>query len=77
MLTKAYSNHFDIAVLLAGDEDFLEVVNSVKNTGKLVYGAFFANHVSIGLKESFDKRLSLTKEWMNKIRSTYDVSWMC
>jgi uncharacterized LabA/DUF88 family protein len=68
MLTKAYSDHYDIAVLFAGDEDFSDVIIAVKNAGRRVYGAFFANHVSLGLKDSFDKRLSVDKEWINKLR---------
>jgi len=46
MLTKAYENQYDIAGLISGDEDLLDVVMAVKNTGKLVYGAHFSNHIS-------------------------------
>ena len=68
MLAKAYSNHYDVAILLAGDEDFLDVVTAVKNAGRQVYGAFFTNHISEGLRDSFDKRIALSREWMDKIR---------
>jgi uncharacterized LabA/DUF88 family protein len=39
MLSKAYEDHYDIALLMSGNEDLLEVVMAVKNTGKRVYGA--------------------------------------
>jgi uncharacterized LabA/DUF88 family protein len=38
MISKAYENHYDVDILLAGDDDFLDVVNAVKNAGKRVYG---------------------------------------
>jgi len=63
MLSKAYEDHYDIAVLIAGDEDFLPVVEAVKNTGKRVYGVYFESHISNDLKESFDRHLTLTRRW--------------
>ena len=68
MLSKAYENHYDVAVLLAGDEDFLDVVNSVKNAGKRVFGAFFEKHISPELKDSFDKRLHLVDNFFLNVR---------
>jgi len=39
MITKAYLNHYDVALLVAGDRDFVNIVKAVKEyTGKLVYG---------------------------------------
>jgi uncharacterized LabA/DUF88 family protein len=40
MLSKAYENHYDIALIISGDEDYLPVVDAVKNTGRRVYGVF-------------------------------------
>ena len=34
MLTHAYQNHLDVAVLVAGDDDFLDIVHAVKATGR-------------------------------------------
>jgi uncharacterized LabA/DUF88 family protein len=62
MLSKAYENHYDIAVLLAGDDDFLDVVKSVKNAGKRVYGIYFEHHISKELKGAYDNRRALNKE---------------
>ena len=54
MLTKAYLNHYDIAILVGGDDDFLDVVKAVKDTGKRVIGAFFNESVSETLAGNFD-----------------------
>lgn len=54
MISKAYQNHYDTAVLVAGDDDFLDVVKAVKDTGKRVIGAFFDKSVSDSLANSFD-----------------------
>lgn len=42
MITKAYENQYDIAILFAGDRDFLPLIKTVKeSTGKKVYGVAF------------------------------------
>jgi uncharacterized LabA/DUF88 family protein len=70
MLTKAYTNQYDIAVLLSGDADFLDLVYEVKNLGKQIWGAFFDKHVSDAMRESFDKEYllhqSLLDPWIIK-----------
>ncbi len=63
MLSKAYENHYDIAFLIASDEDFVPVVDAVKNSGKRVYGVFFEGHISSILRESFDRQLPLNQDW--------------
>jgi len=63
MLSKAYLNHFDWSILLAGDDDYLDLVRTVKNTtGKQVIGAYFKKTVSERLVKSFDRMIVLTKE---------------
>jgi uncharacterized LabA/DUF88 family protein len=59
MISKAYQNHYDVAVLFAGDDDFVDVVKSVKNAGKQVYGVYFDKVTSQELKDSFDKRIPI------------------
>ncbi len=68
MLSKAYEDHYDIAVLLAGDDDFLDLVKAVKNAGKQIYGAFFLGHVSTDLQNEFDRRLFLKKDNVAEMR---------
>lgn len=61
MLSKAYEDHYDVAVLVSGDDDFLDLVRAVKNAGKQVFGAFFERNISSDLKDSFDKNFDLEK----------------
>ena len=63
MISKAYENHYDVALLLAGDNDFEPVVNAVKNdAGKNVYGIYFSSSYSEHLKYSFDSVYEINKE---------------
>jgi hypothetical protein len=50
-------------MLISGDEDYVPVVDVVKNSGKRVYGVFFEGHASSLLKESFDRHLILDQKW--------------
>ena len=59
MLTAAYDRQYDWAVLVAGDSDFLELVNAVKQTGANIIGYYFKDHVSKDLVNAFDKRREL------------------
>lgn len=55
MLTKAFDDYYDIALLVAGDDDFVDLVNAVKNfTNKKVFGALFETQYSERLQESLD-----------------------
>lgn len=69
MLSKAYANHYEIAILLAGDGDFVDLVEAVKDAGKRVYGAYLAEHVSKDLRESFDLMITLTEEELKSLIS--------
>jgi len=63
MITKAFMNHYDIAIFFGGDDDFVDVVKSVKNlTGKRVVGAFYDNHISQNLQNEFYRRIPLFKK---------------
>ncbi len=59
MITKAYNNHYDFAILLAGDSDFLEVVNAVKDSGLRVFGMYFREHITDDLYDAFDARIEI------------------
>src|SRR5262245_6026602 len=41
MLSHAFLNNYDAAVLVAGDGDYMPLVEEVKRLGKIVYVAFF------------------------------------
>jgi len=62
MITKAFLNHYEIALLLGGDDDYVDLVKLIKDlTGKRIYGAYFQNSVSERLTENFDRRLILSE----------------
>ena len=43
LLSGAYNNNFDRAVLVAGDGDYVPLINEVKRLGKVVHVLFFEN----------------------------------
>lgn len=73
MISKAYENHYDVAILLSGDEDLLDVVNIVKNTGKRVFGSFFDKTTSQDFRDSFDKKKILDREFLKHIQVAYKI----
>ena len=63
MLSKAYLNHYDTAILVGGDDDFLDIVQAVKNnTGKKVVGAYFQHNVSSALADNVDTGFVLNED---------------
>lgn len=77
MLVNAFNNNFDVAFLIAGDEDYLTLVHEVKRYGAKIYGAFFEHGLSDELQLSFDsfriiKREELIKENWEKISKEID-----
>ena len=68
MITKAYLDHYDAAILVAGDRDFVNVVKAVKDyTGKTVYGFYEPTQVSEELLRVLDWRHPIVKEDLQKI----------
>lgn len=59
MITKAYHEQYDFAILLAGDDDFLDVINAVKDSGKRVFGMYFKAHISNNLYDALDARIEI------------------
>jgi len=64
MITKAYENQYDEAVLVAGDADFLEIVKAVKSVGPQVTGAYFEDNTNLDLIYEFDKRQPLRIDYL-------------
>jgi len=54
MLTNAFNHNYEIGLLIAGDEDYLELVNEVKRYGIIICGSYFKEGLSNRLKLSFD-----------------------
>ncbi|OLC36171.1 MAG: hypothetical protein AUH84_02055 [Thaumarchaeota archaeon 13_1_40CM_4_38_7] len=65
MINKAYTNQFDVAILVAGDLDHLPVVRTVKDNGKEVYGAYYPESYSQDLINEFDAKFVLTPQISN------------
>ncbi len=58
LLNHAFHNHYNAAVLVAGDGDYVPLVAEIKRLGKLVYVAFFANEgLNEELKRNFGRIL--------------------
>ncbi|MEW6105133.1 MAG: NYN domain-containing protein [Bacillota bacterium] len=71
MLSRAYKDHYDIAVLVSGDGDFARVLQEVKDLGKKVEVAFFpkCHH----LRTAADRFILLSEDllrdcWLQKAR---------
>jgi uncharacterized LabA/DUF88 family protein len=64
MLTNAFNQNYDIGVLFAGDEDYVELVKEAKRYGPQIYGCFF--DLEFGLSEE----LMLTFDHFTIIRPT-------
>jgi uncharacterized LabA/DUF88 family protein len=55
MLLNAFQQNYEIGLVIAGDEDYLELINDVKRFGIQVYGSFFQGQgLSRELKLTFD-----------------------
>ena len=55
MLINAFQHNYEFALLIAGDEDYVGLVQDVKRYGAFVIGAFFLNGRAPELELSCDK----------------------
>src|SRR5262249_47136516 len=68
LLLHAVRDHYDIAVLIAGDGDYVPLVEEVKRLGKVVYIAFFAmNGLSLELSRASDSFFDIS--------NVFETSW--
>lgn len=70
MLVNAFNQNFDVAVLIAGDEDYVELVNEVKRYGPIVNGAFLNRGLSDNLRYALDYFQLITIDTANKSHET-------
>lgn len=69
MLINAFNQNYDIGLLVAGDEDYLELVTEIKRYGSRVEGAFLECGLSGELKLAFDNfRLLKAKDLKDPIK---------
>ncbi len=60
MLVHATRRHYDIAVLVAGDEDYVPLVRAVQAEGARVHVWFVSSGISPALQEAADSYLDIT-----------------
>jgi uncharacterized LabA/DUF88 family protein len=63
MLSLAYNNAFDTAILVSHDQDFVELVERVQALGKIVKVVGFKDMVSHELRKSCDDFVDLWDSW--------------
>ncbi len=63
LICLAWSNLYDVAILVSGDSDFTYAVQAVKNLGKHMEVAYFENVVSRDLLDVADNRHLLDKSF--------------
>jgi hypothetical protein len=63
MLSHAFNNHYDVGFLMAGDGDYVPLVEEVKHLGKQVTVAFFSESagLSAALKLAADRYYDITE----------------
>lgn len=67
LLTHAFHGHYDVAVLLAGDGDYVPLVEEVKRLGKVLYVAFYGNcGLSPELSRASDMFFDISNVFRNK-----------
>lgn len=69
LVAKGCTHQYDVAVLLAGDDDFLDAVKAVKEMGRNIHGIYFPGHISPDLLDVFDKKVPLTDGTLRGMRT--------
>ena len=70
MLINAFNGNYDVAILVAGDEDYVGLVNEVKRYGPIVKGAFFKHGLSDKLFLAVDDFQIIEKSFIADERLT-------
>lgn len=66
VLSHAFHNNYDLVVILAGDGDYVPLINEVKDLGKLVYVTFFSeeNGLNPALQLASDMFIDIEKDFI-------------
>lgn len=67
MLMNAFRGYFEIAILIAGDGDYVPLVEEVKRLGRIVYVCFFS--------EGLNQKLALASDKFDDITPTFVEGW--
>lgn len=68
LLSQAFLNNYDFVVLIAGDADYLPLVEEVKRLDKILYLTFLSNRLSDDLRLAADWFGSLDKLFLERWR---------
>jgi uncharacterized LabA/DUF88 family protein len=67
MITHGYKNNYDVAILVAGDNDFVGAIQAVKDNGKNLEVALFGKEqTSMQLRKVADKVIPINARLLNK-----------
>lgn len=66
MLSKGFQNAYDIAILVSGDTDYIPVVESLHNLGKIVVLATLPHQKIDKYKTIIDRHISIYSNIINK-----------
>jgi uncharacterized LabA/DUF88 family protein len=75
MLSHSYNNNFDIAILVAGDEDYIPLVQELKHCGKQVSLWFLEDGLSQDLKRECDNFFDIKKIFLTEGDSLLQYSY--
>ncbi len=67
MITHSFKNNYDVAILIAGDNDFVGALQAVKDNGKNVEVALFGKErTSMQLRKVADRVIAINARLLNK-----------
>jgi uncharacterized LabA/DUF88 family protein len=75
LLINAFFNNYDVAVLIAGDGDYVPLVQEVKRLGKVIYLSFFQSEglnpdLMLAADSYFEMEPLFTESWKKGIYSS-------
>jgi uncharacterized LabA/DUF88 family protein len=70
LLGNAYRDNYDAAVLIAGDGDYVPLVEEVKRLGKVVHVVFFGEN-----DRGLSPELRLASDWFWELEGAFTASW--
>jgi len=70
MLSHAFLNNYHIAVLIAGDGDYVPLIQEVQRLGKVVYVAFFSEE-----QAGLSKELRITADGFYDLGTKFSKYW--
>jgi len=67
MITHSFKDNYDVAILVAGDNDYVSAIQAVKDNGKNLEVALFGKErTSLQLRKVTDKVIDINRRLLNK-----------